>query len=82
MPAEKIAMRDKKTRFLVLFDDNIQKPIVKFYFDDPDHLSVELVNDDKTGDKHEIEKLDDLYKFADQMKHRALSYMNPTSVKA
>lgn len=82
VPAEKIAMRDKKTRFLVLFDDNIQKPIVKFYFDDPDHLSVELVNDDKTGDKHEIEKLDDLYKFADQMKHRALSYMNPTSFKA
>lgn len=72
---ERISLRDKQTRCLILFDDNIRKPLIKFYFESPEKMEVEIVKVDKSVERHEIAKLDDIYKFSEEIKARALAYL-------
>lgn len=75
VPPERIFLRDKKTRCLILLDNNGSKPLVKFYFDSQDDMEIEIVKVDKSVERHEIAKLDDIYKFSEEIKARALAYL-------
>ena len=68
-PLERITIKDKQTLCNIPFDGNIRKPIIKFFFEE-NKLVVGLITDDNKVDKHSIEKLDDIYGFADQIKAR------------
>lgn len=77
---DKITLRDKQTLCNILFDDNIRKPIIQLYFDE-DNLAIGLVQDDKSKVRVKIEKVEDIYNYADQIKHRVMGYLNGTSEK-
>lgn len=70
---ERIIMRDKKSYCGVLLDDNNRKPLCRLHFNTAQKY-LGLLDDEKNETRHAIEKLDDLFKFADQLRERAISY--------
>lgn len=75
----KIAMRDRKHYCNVLYEDNQRYPIVRLYFNNPDHLRVEFYdkitltkNGGKKGEKIDIKDVSDLYNY----KERILNVVN------
>lgn len=76
---ELVAMRDRKHYCNILFDDNQRYPIVRLYFNNPNHLRVEFYdeitltsNGGKKGEKVDIEQVSDLYTY----KGRILDVVN------
>jgi len=62
----RVVLRDAKTMCNVLLDDTIRKPICRFYFS-PKYKRIGIIKADKTEDKFDIEKLDDIYKYSEQI---------------
>lgn len=69
IPAERITYRDVRSYFSVLADDNNRRPIVRCYFGR--RKVIAFVGDDKTEDRYEIEKLEDLYRYTEQIRQAA-----------
>jgi hypothetical protein len=64
---DRVAQRDLKTRFNVLLDDNNRKPICRFYFHKgQDRLG--LIDENKEEERVEIDSLDEIYDYAEQLK--------------
>lgn len=79
LDVNRVAMRDRKHYCNVLYDDNQRYPIVRLYFNNPDHLRVEFYdkitltkNGGKKGEKVNIEDVSDLYNY----KERVLGIIN------
>ena len=69
-----VAMRDRKHYCNILYDDNQRFPIVRLYFNNPEHLRVEFYdkitltsNGGKIGEKVNIEQVSDLYNHKQRM---------------
>jgi hypothetical protein len=74
-----VAIRDRKHYCNILYDNNQRYPIVRFYFNNEDHLRVEFYdeitltsNGGKKGEKVDIESVSELYNY----KERILSVIN------
>ncbi|MEM1054792.1 MAG: type I restriction endonuclease [Bacteroidota bacterium] len=70
---ERIAHRDTKSYMGILLDDNNRKPICRLHFNWTQKY-IGLFDADKNETRHEIESVNDLYRFADQLKSTALRY--------
>lgn len=66
VPIERIAARDTKSYFGVLLDDNNRKPIVRLHFNHATKY-IGLINPDKTETRQQIDCLEDIYRFSDQI---------------
>jgi len=64
---DRIADRDVKSYFNVLLDDNNRKPICRFYFHS-EPMRLGLIDDEKNVEKVEIDSLDDIYEYSEQLK--------------
>lgn len=64
---ERVVYRDSQSYFSILCDDNNRKPICRLHFNGK-QKSIGLINADKVEEKMSIDNLNDLYKFADQLK--------------
>ena len=62
----RIAMRDAQSYCAILFDDNNRKPICRLHFNGGKKY-VETFDGNKTGTKHLIESLNDIYKLSTQL---------------
>ena len=76
---ELVAIRDRKSYCNILYNDNQRFPIVRFYFNNENHLRVEFYdkvtltkNGGKIGEKVTIESVSELYNY----KERVLSIIN------
>lgn len=76
-------MRDQKKYCNILFDDNKYYPIIRFYFNNPDRLKIELfdkitrrANGGKIGDTIEIEKVSDIYQYKDRINNIVDNYID------
>ena len=76
---DKVSIRDRKHYCNILYDNNQRFPIVRFYFNNEDHLRVEFYdeitltsNGGKIGEKVDIENVSELYNY----KERVLSVIN------
>lgn len=74
MDVNDVAMRDRKHYCNVLYDDNQRFPIVRLYFNNPDHLRVEFYDDitltkngGKKGEKVDIDDVSDLYNYKERI---------------
>jgi len=77
--SNRVAIRDRKHYCNILFDNNQRYPIVRFYFNNEDHLRVEFYdeitltsNGGKKGEKVDINEVSDLYNY----KERILKVVN------
>jgi hypothetical protein len=64
----RIVMRDSQSYCAILLDDNNRKPVCRLRFNNLQKLSLGLFNDKKEEEKVALSHLDDLYKYADQLK--------------
>ena len=76
---DKVAIRDRKHYCNILYDNNQRYPIVRFYFNNEEHLRVEFYdkitltsNGGKKGEKVDIENVSELYNY----KERILNVVN------
>lgn len=69
----RVVARDTKSYFGVLLDDNNRKPICRLHFNRAQKY-IEIFDQDRKGERHPIEKLDDLFAFEDVLIQTALSY--------
>lgn len=74
-----VAIRDRKHYCNILYDNNQRYPIVRFYFNNEEHLRVEFYdkitltkNGGKKGEKVDIENVSELYNY----KERILNIVN------
>lgn len=66
IPVQRIAHRDTKSYFGILLDDNNRKPICRLYLEG-NKKYLGTFNEDKKETKYQLESLDEIYKYADQL---------------
>ena len=64
----RIHIRDAKTYCAVLLDDNNRKPIARLYFNNPSNLRVSLGGAKKDEPAVSIDKVEDLFRYANDLK--------------
>jgi len=69
----RIFMRDNQSYCGILLDDNNRKPICRFYFS-TNRLRVGLFDKEKKETRHELERLDDLYNYSEEILETATNY--------
>lgn len=74
----RIVMRDSQSYCAILLDDNNRKPVCRLRFNNLQKLSLGLFNDKKEEERVSLENLDDLYKYAEQLKATVQLHM-PTA---
>ncbi len=72
---KRIAMRDVQTYCSVLLDDNNRKPICRFRFNNKTQKYLGLPAADKQEQRIPIDDLDDIFKYADQLKAIVSAYV-------
>lgn len=72
---KRVVMRDAKSYCAILFDDNNRKPICRLRFNSSSKMSLGLF-DEKEEKVIPITDLSDIYKYADQLKKTAASYID------
>lgn len=64
--ASRIIGRDTKTYFGILLDDNNRRPLVRLWFNS-EKKYIGIFDPDKNETKLEVQNIDDIYKYADQL---------------
>ncbi|MDH6677838.1 hypothetical protein M2284_002037 [Rhodococcus sp. LBL1] len=74
---ERIVYRDAKSYFAVLLDDNNRKPIIRLHLNGKSVKFVTTFEDEnKTGVRHDIQSVVDIYKVADKIRSTIRGYIN------
>jgi hypothetical protein len=73
IPIERIFCRDTKTYFGILVDDNNRKPVCRLHFNHHQRY-IGLLDQDKVETKAPIDRLEDIYLFADQIREAVRRY--------
>ena len=72
--AKRVFMRDTIRYCGILLDDTNRKPICRLWFNSLEDKQLGVFDGDKQETKHPIKNVNDLYKFAEQLKERVLFY--------
>lgn len=82
MDPDMVAIRDRKHYCNILYDNNQRFPIVRFYFNNEDHLRVEFYdkitltkNGGKVGEKVDINSVSDLYNYKERILNVVKEYL-------
>ena len=70
---QRIFMRDTKSYFGILFDDNNRKPICRLHFNTP-QKAISLFTQ-KEEERVSIDSVDDLFKYSERLKSTAKEYL-------
>lgn len=76
LPVDRITHRDAKTYFAILADDNNRKPICRLHLNRSKKY-LGLLDESKNETRHPIERIEDIYKFADELRASARRYVGP-----
>jgi len=69
----RVFMRDNQSYCGILLDDNNRKPICRFYFT-PNRLRLGVFDKDKKEAKYDLDSLDDIYKYSEQITETVINY--------
>lgn len=73
--SNRINYRDRESYFNILIDNNIKKVICRLYFNKQNRKKISITMDDKQDVMHDIESIDDIYKYADELKASASRFI-------
>ncbi|HUT95120.1 MAG TPA: type I restriction endonuclease [Thermoguttaceae bacterium] len=71
---KRVFMRDTIRYCGILLDDTNRKPICRLWLNSPENKCLGLFDENKEETKHPIEDVNDIYKFADELRKRVLLY--------
>lgn len=69
----RVFMRDQQTYCGILLDDNNRRPLCRFYFTS-NRLRIGLFDKDKKESRYDLDQLDDIYNYSDQIIDTASFY--------
>lgn len=69
----RIFLRDTQSYCGIILDDNNRKPVCRFYFSE-NKLRIGLFDSSKKEVKHDINSLDDIFKFSKELKETITYY--------
>lgn len=72
--ASRVVGRDSKTYFAVILDNNNRKPIARLWFNRKQKY-LGVFSDDKVESRMPIESLEDIYRYADQLRTTVKGYL-------
>ena len=72
--SSRIYYRDFQKFFSILIDDSIRNTVCRFYLTD-NLKQIAFLEDNKSETKHQIDSIDDIYKFSEQLKGIAKKYI-------
>ncbi|MEM7481433.1 MAG: type I restriction endonuclease [Acidobacteriota bacterium] len=70
----RIAIRDRKTYCGILLDDNNRKPVCRLWFNTSQYY-LGLFDEEKEETRHPINAVEEIYRFADQIRETAHRYV-------
>ncbi len=73
---KRIVMRDAQSYCAILLDDNNRKPICRLRFNNAQKLRLGVFNEMKDEEQVSLESVDDIFKYADQLKATLSSYQS------
>ena len=71
----RVTYRDAQTYFAIIFDNNNRKPIIRLYFNSPTNKYIVTFDKDKKEIRHNVSSLDDIYKYANEIKDVVKYYL-------
>ncbi len=71
---KRITMRDAQSYCAVLLDDNNRKPLCRLMFNNSNRLRLAVFNKDKEVEVFDLSCVDDIFKYAEQLKATVLMY--------
>jgi hypothetical protein len=71
---DRIAIRDVRSYCGILLDDSNRKPICRLHFKDPTKLRLGLFNAAKEEERLPLQRVDDIYKYADRIRDAVRGY--------
>jgi len=74
IPLERIVDRDTKSYFGVIVDNSNRKPVCRFHFNGKSKKYLGLLDEHKAETRYEIERLEDIYQYAEQLREAARRY--------
>lgn len=81
LASKRITMRDAQSYCAVLLDDNNRKPICRLRFNNGQKLRLGIFNNKKEEELFDIESVDDIYNYTEQLKTTASSYLAAPNVE-
>lgn len=71
----RIVMRDAQSYCAILLDDNNRKPICRLRFNNAQKLRLGIFNGNKDEEQLQLESVDDIFNYAEQLRATATSYL-------
>jgi hypothetical protein len=71
---DRVAIRDVRSYCGILLDDSNRKPICRLHFNDPAKLRLGLFNAAKEEERLPLQRVDDIYKYADRIREVVRGY--------
>lgn len=78
---DRVFMRDTKSYFGILLDDNNRKPICRLHFNSETKKYIGILKQ-KTETKYPVNGVNDIFDFAEQLKETVMEYLNRESANA
>lgn len=75
VPTKRVFMRDANSYCAILLDDNNRKTICRLRFNNVQKLKLGLLNDKKEEEQVQLESIDDIYNYADQIRSTVTSLL-------
>ncbi len=71
---DRVVIRDAQSYCNVLLDDSRLKPLIRFHFNNPEKLRIELIGENKEKNYHDIARVDDILNYAEEIRATARRY--------
>ena len=81
VPAKRIFMRDAQSYCAILLDDNNRKAICRLRFNNTQKLRLGVFNDEREESLVELDAVEDIFNYTEQIKATATSYLLPSNGK-
>jgi hypothetical protein len=81
VPAKRIFMRDAQSYCAILLDDNNRRAICRLRFNNTQKLRIGTFNDKREETVVELDAVEDIFNYADQIKATVISYLSPLNGK-
>jgi hypothetical protein len=78
---KRVFMRDTISHCGILLDDTNRKPICRLWFNSPQEKVLGIFDENKQETKHPIVDVNEIYKFADELKKTVLHYDSSASAQ-
>ena len=75
---KRVTIRDAQSYCSILIDDNNRKNLCRLRFNYASKRYIGILDEDKNEQTYEIESIDDIYQYADQLKQRASFFVAET----